>query len=141
MNKQAGAIVVSILFAVGSAAASYAADVIESLQGSNPPKVKVGANATPEGETPRSVVAGELVKIDGKYYVVKDQSGKEPRIQLNERTMMNTVPKAGDKTRTQVKPQGHAYPVNLATDSTQAGAHDTQASPPAKSDLPGPIKK
>jgi hypothetical protein len=141
MNKQDGTIVVSILFAVGTAAASHAADARESLQGSNPPKVKVGVNATPEGGTLRSVVAGELVKIDGKYYVVKDLSGKEPRIQLDERTMMNADPKVGDKTRDNAKPQGHAYPINLGSDSTQAGTNDKQTGPSAKSDLSGLIKK
>jgi len=141
MTKQAGVIVVSILFAVGTVAASYAADASAPVQGSHSQNLKVGANATPEGGTPRSVLTGELVKIDGRYYVVKDQSGKEPRIQLNERTMMNADPKVGDKTRAQVKPQGHAYPINLASDSVQAGTHDKQTGPPAKSDLPGPIKK
>jgi hypothetical protein len=58
--------------------------------------------------------------------------------------MMNADPKVGDKsdkTRAQVKAQGHAYPINLATDSTQAGTHDKQTGPPAKSDLPDPINK
>jgi hypothetical protein len=72
---------------------------------------------------------------------VKDQSGKEPRIQLDERTVMNAKPKVGDKIRADVKPQGSAYSINLASDSTQPGTQDKQTGPPAKSDLPGPIKK
>ena len=141
MNKQAGAIVVSILFAVGSAAASYAADASAPVQGSHSPNLKEGANVTPEGGTSRSVVTDELVKIDGKYYVVKDQSSKEPRLQLDERTIMNARPKVGDKIRTQVKPQGNAYSINLAGDSAQAGTHDKQTGPPSKSNLPEPTKK
>ena len=141
MNKQAGAIAVSILFAMGTAAASYAADASAPVQGSHSPNLKEGANAASEGGTPRSVVTGELVKIDGKYYVVKDQSGKEPRIRLDERTTMNAHPKVGDKIRAHVKPQGYAYSINLASDSTQAGTHDKQTGPPAKSDLPDPINK
>jgi hypothetical protein len=140
MNKQAGAIVVSILFAVGTAAASYAADAGAPVQSSHSPNLKKGANATPESGTPR-VVPGELVKIDGKYYAVKDRSGKEPRIQLDERTTMNAHPQVDDKIRAHVKPQGHAYPINLASDSTQAGTHDKQTGPPAKSDLADPINK
>ena len=141
MNKQAGAIAVSILFAMGTAAASYAADASAPVQSSHSPNLKEGASAASEGGTPRSAVTGELVKIDGKYYAVKDQSGKEPRIQLDERTTMNAVPKVSDKIRAHVKPQGHAYPINLANDSAQAGTHDKQTGPPAKSDLSDPINK
>ena len=153
MNKQAGAIVVSILFAVGTAAASYAAGASEPLQGSDTDlrgpttagpdrlKVKEGATATPEGGTPRSVVTGELLKIDGKDYVVKDQSGKEVHFQIDERTMMNAHPKVGDKISAKVEPQGYAYSINLASDSTEAGPPDKQTGPPSKSDLPEPINK
>ena len=167
MNKQAGAIVVSILFAVGMAAASYAADTTDPMKGSDPKKVqegvkgsdpgaaeaakpmkpsdpkevKEGANATPEGGVPRSVVTGELLKIDGKDYVVKDQSGKEVRFQIDERTRMNANPKVGDKIRAKVEPQGYAYSINLASDSTEAGTPDKQTGPPSKSDRPEPTKK
>ena len=141
MNKQVGAIVVSILFAVGTAAVSYAADTSEPLQGSTPPEVKEGANAAPEGGTPRSMLTGELLKIDGTDYVVKDQSGKEVRFQIDERTLMNANPKVGDKIRAKVMPQGYAYSINLASDSTEAGTPDKQTAPPSKSDLPEPIKK
>jgi hypothetical protein len=48
MNKQAGAIVVSILFAMGMTATSYAAAPSEPLHASNPSKVKEGTNAVPE---------------------------------------------------------------------------------------------
>jgi uncharacterized protein YdeI (BOF family) len=167
MNKQVGAIVVSILFAVGTAVAAYAADTTDPMKGSDPKKVqegvkgsdpgaaeaakpmkpsdpkevKEGVNATPEGGTPRSVVTGELLKIDGKDYVVKDQSGKEVRFQIDERTRMNANPKVGDKIRAKVEPQGYAYSINLASDSTEAGTPDKQTSPPSKSDLPEPTKK
>jgi hypothetical protein len=167
MNKQAGAIVVSILFAVGAAAATYAADTTDTMKGSDPKKVqegvkgfdtgaaeaarpmersdpknvKEGVNATPEGGMTRSVVTGELLKINGKDYVVKDQSGKEVHFQIDERTMMNTNPKVGDKIRAKVEPQGYAYSINLASDSTEAGTPDKQTAPPSKSDLPETIKK
>lgn len=166
MNKQAGAIVVAILFAVGMAAASYA-DTTDPMKGSDPKKVqegvkgsdagaaeaakpmtpsdpkqvKEGANVAPEGGTPRSVVTGELLKIDGKDYVVKDQSGKEVHFQIDERTMMNANPKVGDKIRAKVEPQGYAYSINLASDSTEAGTPDKQTGSPLKSDPPEPTKK
>ena len=141
MNKQAGAIVVSILFAAGTAVAAYAADASAPVQGSKSPIVKEGANATPEGGTARSVVTGEVLKIDGKDYLVKDQSGKEVHFQLDERTLMNATPKVGDKIMAKVEPQGNAYSINLASDSTEAGTPDKQTGHPSKSDLPEPIKK
>ena len=167
MNKQAGAIVVSILFAVGTAGAAYAADTTDPMKGSDPKKaqegvkspdpapaeaavpmkpsdplkVKEGTNTAPSGGTPAGTVTGELLKIDGKDYLVKDQSGKEVRFQLDERTRMNANPKVGDIIRAKVEPQGYAYSINLASDTTQAGTPDKPAGAPAKSDPPEPIKK
>ena len=141
MNKQAGAIVVSILFAAGTAVAAYAADASPPVQDSKAPIVKEGAKATPEGGAPHSVVTGELLKIDGKDYLVKDQSGKEVKIQLDEKTLMNAQPKVGDKIMAKVEPQGNAYSINLASDSTEAGTPGKQTGPPSKSDQPEPIKK
>jgi hypothetical protein len=88
---------------------------------SDPKQVKEGTNATPEGGIPRATVTGELLKINGKDYVVKDQSGKEVHFQIDERTRMNAQPKVGDKIRAKVEPQGYAYSVNMASDSTEAG--------------------
>ena len=121
MNTQAGAIVISILFAVGTAGASYAADTTGPLQGSDPLKVREGVNASPEGGMPPEVVTGELLTIDGKNYIVKDRSGKKVHFQLDERTLMNARPKVGDQIRAKVEPQGYAYSINMASDSTRAG--------------------
>ena len=46
MNKQAGAIVVSMLVAVGTAGASYAADTTAPMKGSDPKKVEEGVKGT-----------------------------------------------------------------------------------------------
>jgi outer membrane lipoprotein SlyB len=129
MNKQTGAIVVSILFAVGIAGCSsapgtsepgstpkVAADgaTVTPSQGSNP-KVGEGSNVAPSSGIPPRLVTGELLKVDGINYTVKDQSGKEVRFQIDpSRTMMNTQPKVGDKIRVNVEPQGYAYSVDRA---------------------------
>lgn len=167
MNKQAGAIVISILFAVGTAGASYAAEPTDPMKPSDPKKaqeglkspdpgtaetaqpkkpsdpkkVPEGASVIPEGGIPPAVVTGELLKIDGKNYVVKDPSGKEVSIQLDERTRMNAKPKVGDKIRVEVEPQGYAYSVTMASDPTEAGPPDKSTGPPAKGELPETIKK
>jgi hypothetical protein len=113
MNKQAGAIVVSILFAVGTTGASYVAGASEP-QGSGVKKVALeGSSAIPAtGLLPR-MVTGELVKIDGLNYSVKDNSGKVVNFQIDQsRTMMNTHPVVGDKIMAEVEPQGYAYSIN-----------------------------
>jgi hypothetical protein len=141
MNKQAGAIVVSILFAVGAAGTSYAADTTGLSPTFDPMKVREGSNAAPEGGAPARVVTGELLRIEGTTYFVQDQSGKEVRIQLDERTRMNAQPKVGDQIRAQVEPQGYAYSINLATDSIQAGTPDKPTAHAAESDIPDAINK
>jgi len=121
MNKQAGSIVVSILFAVGTAGASYAAGASEP-QDSNVKKGGLeGANTIPAtGLLPR-MVTGEVTKIDGNYYTVKDKSGKVVNFQIDQaRTMMNTHPIVGDKIMAEVEPQGYAYSINPVP-STEPG--------------------
>jgi hypothetical protein len=118
MKKQA-AIVFSILFAVGTVGAAYAAEPTESTgssatkkdDGMNDnrslsapckdnktadgkpcaaaPKVTEGSNAVPEGGVPPQKVSGKLVKIDGKNYVVTDDKGKEVTFMIDERTKMD----------------------------------------------------
>ena len=115
MNKQAGAIVVSILFAVGTAGASYAAGASEP-QDSNVKKAGLeGANTIPAtGLLPR-MVTGEVTKIDGNYYTVKDKSGKVVNFQIDQsRTMMHTHPIVGDRIMAEVEPQGYAFSINAA---------------------------
>jgi hypothetical protein len=112
MNKQTGAIVVSILLAVGIAGCSSAPGTSEP-QGSNPKVGGEGANVVPSSGLPPRVVTGELLKVDGINYTVKDQSGKEVRFQIDpSRTMMNTQPKVGDKIKVNVEPQGYAYSID-----------------------------
>jgi hypothetical protein len=42
------------------------------------------------------MVSGELVKIDGPFYVVKDKDGKEHRIHFNDMTQKSGDIKPGD---------------------------------------------
>jgi hypothetical protein len=110
MNKQASAIVMSIVFAVGTAGAAYAA----SLE---------GANSVPsKGLLPRTVT-GELTKIVGDNYTVKDLSGKEIHFQIDQsRTMMNSHPVVGDKLMAEIQAQGYAYSINPVASTEPATA-------------------
>ena len=117
MSKQTGAVVFSILFAMGiagCAAGTSDPPGTSAPQSSNPKVGGEGANVAPSSGMPARVVTGELLKIDGINYTMKDQSGKEVHFQIDpSRTMMNTQPKVGDKIRVDVEPQGYAYSIDL----------------------------
>jgi hypothetical protein len=53
-------------------------------------------------------VKGDLVKIDGEFYVVKDSTGKEVRLHVDSTSKLEGAPKAGDKVEAQMNPTGHA---------------------------------
>jgi glycerol-3-phosphate responsive antiterminator len=53
-------------------------------------------------------VKGDLMKIEGEFYVVKDSTGKEVRLHVDKTSKVEGTPKAGDKVEAQVNPDGHA---------------------------------
>ena len=53
-------------------------------------------------------VKGDLLKIDGEYYVVKDTAGKEIRLHVDKTTAMDGVIKVGDKIEVQATEKNHA---------------------------------
>jgi hypothetical protein len=115
MTKQAGAIAFTILFAVGTVGTSYAATGSEP-QGPNFKKGLEGANNIPTGALLPPMVSGELQKIEGNYYTVKDKSGKVVNFQIDQsRTMMHTHPVVGDKIMAEVEPQGYAFSISAVS--------------------------
>jgi hypothetical protein len=65
----------------------------------NPP---AGAPAGSEPPAERSgtrlnLLKGEVLRIDGQDYVIKDQTGKEVRIKTDSGTKIQGAPKAGDQ--------------------------------------------
>ena len=114
MTKQTGAIVVAMLLAVGTAGVSYAADA-SAPQGPFFKKGLEGANAIPAGALLPKMVTGELQKVEGNYYTVKDQSGKVVNFQIDDaRTMMHTHPVVGDRIVAEIEPQGYAFSISAA---------------------------
>lgn len=51
---------------------------------------------------------GQLLKIEGEFYLVKDRSGEEVRVHVSKDTVFDTRIKVGDKVDAQVLPDGHA---------------------------------
>lgn len=59
-------------------------------------------------------VKGDLLKIEGEFYVVKDAAGKEVRLHVNKDTKLEGSFKAGDKIEAQATEKGHAMSVKPA---------------------------
>jgi hypothetical protein len=62
----------------------------------------------------REKVAGEVLRIEGPFYVVRDFSGKEISLQVDKDTKMTVPPKLGDKIQVEVTPKGHAQSIKPA---------------------------
>lgn len=58
-------------------------------------------------------VKGDLLKIDGEFYVVKDMAGKEIRLHVDKTSQLDGIFKAGDKIEAQATDKGHASSIKL----------------------------
>jgi hypothetical protein len=88
MKKLIGPFILAVIIGVGMASYAYAA----------------GDMAAPSTQT----VNGDLLKIDGEFYVVKDMAGKEIRLHVDKTTVMEGVIKTGDKVEAQATEKNHA---------------------------------
>ena len=59
-------------------------------------------------------IKGDLLRIDGEFYVVKDTSGKEVRLHVDGTTKLEGTFKAGDKIEAQASDKGHALSIKPA---------------------------
>ena len=66
-----------------------------------------GDMAAPSTQT----VKGDLLKIDGEFYVMKDIAGKEIRLHVDKTTILDGAIKAGDKVEAQATDKNHAVSV------------------------------
>lgn len=51
---------------------------------------------------------GDLLKIDGEFYVVKEMTGKEVRLHVDQTTKLEGAFKTGDKVEAQATEKNHA---------------------------------
>ena len=91
MKKLIGPFVFAMILSTGMAPLSYAA----------------GDTAAPSTQT----LQGDLLKIDGEFYVVKDMSGKETRLHVDKTTKLEGTIKAGDKVEAQATEKNHAVSI------------------------------
>ncbi|WP_447968162.1 hypothetical protein [Nitrospira sp. M1] len=65
-------------------------------------------------EAQGKTVEGELVAIDGEFYVLKDQEGKEQRLHVSPTTQKSEELQKGDMVTAKVTDQGHALSIQEA---------------------------
>ena len=94
MKKLIGPFMFALVLSVGIASFSYAADMTES-------------------PTPM-MVKGDLLKIDGEFYVVKEMAGKEVRLHVDKTTKLEGIFKAGDKVEATTTEKDHALSIKHA---------------------------
>ncbi len=87
MKKLIGPFMFAVIISVGMASYSYAA----------------GDMAAPSTQT----VNGDLLKIDGEFYVVKDMAGKEIRLHVDKTTTLDGAINVGDKVEAQATEKNH----------------------------------
>jgi membrane protein implicated in regulation of membrane protease activity len=63
-----------------------------------------------EDPTPAKTIQGEILRIDGVFYVVRDHAGQEVRVHVDDKTdrLDHAVLQVGDPVRVYVTPDGHA---------------------------------
>jgi Cu/Ag efflux protein CusF len=91
MKKLISPFGIAMILSVGLAGLSYAAADI----------------AAPGLQT----VTGDVLKIEGDSYVVKDMTGKEIRLHVDKTTKLEGAFKAGDKIEAQATEKGHALSI------------------------------
>jgi ribosomal protein S1 len=107
MAKFMGMMVVTVVLGLGAWA--YAADM------GTPGSASGGAAAAAAKEASSAqTVSGEVLKIEGENYVVKDAMGKEVKLHVSPETKKDGDIKVGDKIEAQADATGHAISIKAA---------------------------
>ncbi|THI86083.1 MAG: hypothetical protein CAF41_009220 [Nitrospira sp. CG24A] len=91
MKKLIGLFIFAVIICVGMASYSYAA----------------GDMAAPSSQT----VKGDLLKIDGEFYVLKEMSGKEIRLHVDKTSTLEGSINVGEKVEAQATEKNHAVSI------------------------------
>ena len=100
MKKLFGLLGFAAIVGVGMTSLAYGAE----------PMAASGETAAPGAHS----IKGDLLKIDGEFYVVKDASGKEVRLHVDKTSKVEGALKAGDKIEAQASEKGHALSIKPA---------------------------
>ncbi|GJL48851.1 hypothetical protein [Candidatus Nitrospira salsa] len=81
-------------------------------------------------------VEGELVAIEGEFYVVKSQEGTEERLHVSPTTQKSEGLKKGDMVTAQVTEKGHALSIQQAEESGIAAQSSEKAGEIKEMEMP-----
>ena len=95
MRTLVGVLAIAVIFIIGTGSLTYGADPIS------------GKGSMRSGEM-LDTVTGVLLKIEGDVYVVKQETGKEVRVQVDKRTTKIGNIRPGDSIEVQVSENGRA---------------------------------
>ena len=93
-------------FVLTLSAGVYAADM-----GTSSPAPAGAAAAAAKEASSAQTVSGEVLKIEGENYVVKDAMGKEVKLHVSPETKKDGDIKVGDKIEAQADATGHAISI------------------------------
>ncbi len=102
MKKLIGQFMFAMILSAGVASLSYAAGDMTAP----------GSMGAPG--TQAAVVKGDLLKIDGDFYVVKDPTGKDIRLHVDKTSKLDGAFKSGDKVEVQTTDKDHALSIKHA---------------------------
>ena len=100
MKRLIGLLAFAAILSVGMTPLTYAAE----------PVAAPGEMAAPGSQA----IKGDLLRIDGEFYVVKDTSGREVRLHVDGTSRLEGTFKAGDKIEAQASDKGHALSIRPA---------------------------
>jgi uncharacterized protein YdeI (BOF family) len=106
MKKLLGIAAVGLLL---TASGAFAAEEGKQQPGS-------AGMSTPAGQPGGQIVKGEILKIDGQNYTVKDKSGKEVKFAVDKETQLQGPVKEGDSIEAKIAQDGTADSVKKASD-------------------------
>jgi hypothetical protein len=69
-----------------------------------------------ESPTPK-MIKGDLLKIDGEFFVAKDMAGKETRLHADKTTVLDGAIKVGDKVEVQATEPSRPYKNGFVDDA------------------------
>ena len=112
IQKVVGILSCSCLLCLGLSTAS-SADKLNTGQSSG----KIVTVSDKDSFVPGKEVKGEIVKVDGAYYVVREPSGAEVRMHVDDKTQKRSdlIPKVGEHVIAKVDAKGHA--ISFLTDA------------------------
>jgi hypothetical protein len=120
MNTSVIAFIGALGLAAGTAVLTFAADKAPLSEPS----------ITGSGQTQGfRIVQGEVLKMEGNTYLVRDETGQEVRLTVNKDSKITTAFEVGDRIVAQVSDQGVVTLINKSEAGPQTG---TQPSAPAQ---------